>query len=136
MSTVYENEPPTSGKVLIKTTIGDIEIDLWSKETPKACKNFINHCLNKYYNGTIFHRVVKAFIVQGGDPTGTGSGGESFEGHPFTDEFHQRIRFTRRGLVAMANSGQNDNRSQFFITLGPCIDLNNKHTIFGSVSII
>ncbi|KAF1745311.1 hypothetical protein MXB_3804, partial [Myxobolus squamalis] len=133
MSSVYYTEPPNWGKVLIKTTIGDIEIDLWSRETPKSCKNFINLCLNKYYNGTIFHRVVKGFIVQGGDPSGTGDGGESFDGCPFADEFHQRIKFVRRGLVAMANGGINQNKSQFFITLGPCTDLNNKHTIFGSV---
>ncbi|XP_014675261.1 PREDICTED: peptidyl-prolyl cis-trans isomerase CWC27 homolog [Priapulus caudatus] len=86
-----------------------------------------------YYDGTIFHRVVKDFIVQGGDPTGTGTGGESIYGQPFKDEFHQRLRFVRRGLVAMANSGLNDNGSQFFITLGQTPELQNKHTVFGKV---
>lgn len=90
-----------------------------------------------YYNDTIFHRIVAGFIIQGGDPEGTGEGGESaFEdGEPFADEFHSRLRFVRRGLVAMANSGQpNDNRSQFFITLDATPELQNKHTIFGKVN--
>lgn len=87
-----------------------------------------------YYNGTIFHRVVKEFIAQGGDPSGTGEGGESIWGQPFKDEFHSRLRFCRRGLVAMANAGRDDNGSQFFFTLGPTQELQNKHTIFGKVS--
>lgn len=70
-------------KVLLKTTVGDIDIELWTREAPKACRNFIQLCMENYYNGTIFHRVVKDFIVQGGDPTGTGHGGESVYGHPF-----------------------------------------------------
>ncbi|NWV64261.1 CWC27 protein, partial [Malurus elegans] len=88
----------------------------------------------EYYNNTIFHRVVPGFIVQGGDPTGTGSGGESIYGAPFKDEFHSRLRFNRRGLVAMANAGPHDNGSQFFFTLGRADELNNKHTIFGKVT--
>lgn len=84
-----------------------------------------------YYVGTIFHRVVKDFIVQGGDPNGDGSGGESIYGGTFKDEFHTRLRFNRRGLVAMANSGKDDNGSQFFFTLGETTELQNKHTIFG-----
>nr|CAD7461749.1 unnamed protein product [Timema tahoe] len=119
--------------VLLKTTVGDIDLELWSKEAPKACRNFIQLCLEGYYNGTIFHRVVKGFIVQGGDPTGTGTGGESIYGEPFKDEFHSRIRFNRRGLLAMANAGRNDNGSQFFFTLGATPELHNKHTIFGKV---
>lgn len=89
-----------------------------------------------YYTNTIFHRIVAGFIIQGGDPEGTGEGGESVfeDGQPFADEFHSRLRFVRRGLVAMANSGQpNDNRSQFFITLDATPELQNKHTIFGKV---
>ncbi|NXI60126.1 CWC27 protein, partial [Chloroceryle aenea] len=89
---------------------------------------------SEYYNNTIFHRVVPGFIVQGGDPTGTGSGGESIYGAPFKDEFHSRLRFNRRGLVAMANAGPHDNGSQFFFTLGRADELNNKHTIFGKVT--
>uniref|UniRef100_F6Y4V8 Spliceosome-associated protein CWC27 homolog n=1 Tax=Ornithorhynchus anatinus TaxID=9258 RepID=F6Y4V8_ORNAN len=87
-----------------------------------------------YYDNTVFHRVVPGFIVQGGDPTGTGTGGESIYGAPFKDEFHSRLRFNRRGLVAMANAGPHDNGSQFFFTLGRADELNNKHTIFGKVT--
>ncbi|XP_073227409.1 spliceosome-associated protein CWC27 homolog [Porites lutea] len=134
MSNIYIQEPPTNGKVLLITTCGEIDIELWSKEAPKACRNFIQLCLEGYYDGTIFHRIVKGFCVQGGDPTGTGMGGESIYGQPFKDEFHQRLRFVRRGLVAMANAGPNDNQSQFFFTLGATPELNGKHTIFGKVA--
>lgn len=140
--------------MLLKTTGGDIDIELWSKETPKACRNFIQLCLEGYYDNTIFHRVVKNFIVQGklkqalqwkkctikeiyftgGDPNGDGTGGESIYGEPFRDEFHQRLRFSRRGLLAMANAGKDDNGSQFFFTLAATPELQNKHTIFGKVS--
>uniref|UniRef100_A0A3B3CEQ4 Spliceosome-associated protein CWC27 homolog n=1 Tax=Oryzias melastigma TaxID=30732 RepID=A0A3B3CEQ4_ORYME len=134
MSNIYIQEPPTNGKVLLKTSAGEIDIELWSKETPKACRNFVQLCLEGYYDGTIFHRVVQDFIIQGGDPTGTGTGGESVYGRPFKDEFHTRLRFIRRGLVAMANAGPHDNGSQFFFTLGRADELNNKHTIFGKVT--
>ncbi|KAL6447921.1 hypothetical protein ACFW04_000176 [Cataglyphis niger] len=134
MSNIYIQEPPTTGKVLMKTTVGDIDLELWTKEAPKACRNFIQLCMEGYYNNTIFHRVIKGFIAQGGDPTGTGEGGESIYGHPFKDEFHTRLRFCRRGLVAMANAGKDDNGSQFFFTLGSTPELQNKHTIFGKVT--
>ena len=133
MSNIYIQEPPTHGKVCLETTVGDIEIELWSKECPKACRNFVQLCLENYYNKTKFHRVVKDFIVQGGDPTGTGHGGDSVYGQPFKDEFHTRLRFVRRGLVAMANAGKDDNSSQFFFTMGPTQELQNKHTLFGKV---
>lgn len=88
-----------------------------------------------YYNDTIFHRVIKGFIAQGGDPNGDGTGGESIYGEPFKDEFHSRLRFARRGLVASANGGgKDDNASQFFFTLGEAMELQNKHTIFGKVT--
>ncbi|KAH9372374.1 hypothetical protein HPB48_014059 [Haemaphysalis longicornis] len=134
MSNIYIQEPPTSGKVLLVTSVGDIEVELWSKETPRACRNFVQLCLEGYYDGTIFHRVVRGFIAQGGDPTGTGEGGQSIYGAPFKDEFHSRLRFVRRGLVAMASGGADDNGSQFFFTLGSSPDLQNKHTIFGKVA--
>ncbi|CAG5125701.1 unnamed protein product [Candidula unifasciata] len=133
MSNIYILEPPTKGKVLLVTSVGDIDIELWSKEAPKACRNFVQLCMEEYYNGTTFHRVVKDFIVQGGDPTGTGTGGESIYGAPFKDEFHTRLRFVRRGLVAMANAGPHDNGSQFFFTMNQTPELQNKHTIFGKV---
>lgn len=87
-----------------------------------------------YYNDTIFHRLVKGFIVQGGDPSGDGTGGESVYGATFKDEFHSRLRFIRRGLVAMANAGRDDNGSQFFFTLGEATELQNKHTLFGKIT--
>ncbi|KAF9320942.1 hypothetical protein BG003_004224 [Podila horticola] len=136
MSNIYLLEPHTSGKVILHTSDGDIAIELWPKEAPKACRNFIQLCMEGYYTNTIFHRIVAGFIIQGGDPEGTGEGGESaFEdGKPFADEFHSRLRFVRRGLVAMANSGEpNDNKSQFFITLDATPELQNKHTIFGKI---
>ena len=82
----------SGNKVLLETTVGDIEVELWSREAPKACRNFVQLCLENYYNKTKFHRVVREFIVQGGDPTGTGRGGESVYGHPFKDEVHSRLR--------------------------------------------
>ncbi|GFR66125.1 peptidyl-prolyl cis-trans isomerase CWC27 homolog [Elysia marginata] len=133
MSNIYIQEPPTNGKVLLVTSVGEIDIELWSKEAPRACRNFVQLCMEGYYDGTIFHRAVKEFIVQGGDPTGTGDGGESIYSEPFKDEFHSRLRFVRRGLVAMANAGQHDNRSQFFFTMGMTPELQGKHTIFGKV---
>lgn len=83
MSNIYVTEPATHGKVILKTTVGEIEIELWSKEAPKACRNFVQLCMEGYYNDTSFHRLVRGFIVQGGDPTGTGEGGESIYGQPF-----------------------------------------------------
>merc|ERR1719483_364461 len=87
-----------------------------------------------YYDNTTFHRIIKDFMAQGGDPTGTGSGGESVYGAPFKDEFHSWLKFNRRGLIAMANDGKNQNLSQFFVTLGACDWLQKKHTLFGKVT--
>ncbi|XP_076392747.1 spliceosome-associated protein CWC27 homolog [Megachile rotundata] len=134
MSNIYIQEPPTTGKVMMKTTVGDIDLELWTKEAPKACRNFIQLCMEGYYDNTIFHRIIKGFIAQGGDPTGTGEGGESIYGQTFKDEFHTRLRFCRRGLLAMAGAGKDDNGSQFFFTFGPTPELQNKHTIFGKVT--
>lgn len=134
MSSIYITEPPTKGKVVLHTTVGDLDIELWPKETPKACRNFVQLCLEGYYDNTIFHRIIKGFIVQGGDPTGTGFGGESIYGAPFLDEFHTRIRFSHRGIVAMATSEADDNKSQFFFTLDKAPELQNKHTIFGKIT--
>ncbi|KAA1468997.1 cyclophilin-like protein [Dentipellis sp. KUC8613] len=123
---------PTKGRVVIETTAGDIDIELWSKEAPKACRNFLALAMEGYYDGVIFHRIVPDFLVQTGDRTGTGGGGESFFGEPFEDEIHPRLRFAHRGLVAMANNGtKNSNDSQFFITLDRADELHGKHTLFG-----
>ncbi|KAI0698351.1 cyclophilin-like domain-containing protein [Cytidiella melzeri] len=125
---------PTRGRVIIDTTAGEIDIELWSKETPKTCRNFIQLAMEGYYDGVIFHRIVSNFLVQTGDRTGTGSGGESIYGEPFEDEIHPRLRFPHRGLVAMANGGtRNTNDSQFFITLDRAEELHGKHTLFGRV---
>eukprot|EP00510_Aplanochytrium_minuta_P001912 CAMPEP_0184017198 /NCGR_PEP_ID=MMETSP0954-20121128/7383_1 /TAXON_ID=627963 /ORGANISM="Aplanochytrium sp, Strain PBS07" /LENGTH=319 /DNA_ID=CAMNT_0026298367 /DNA_START=121 /DNA_END=1076 /DNA_ORIENTATION=- len=136
MANHYLTEPPTRGRVLLKTTVGDLEIELWSKEAPLACRNFVQLCMERYYDTCIFHRVVPKFMAQTGDPTGTGKGGESIYGKPFKDEFHSRIKFNHPGQVAMASEGNvpDSNGSQFFITLAPCEWLNKKHTIFGVVT--
>lgn len=86
-----------------------------------------------YYDGTVFHRIIPGFIVQGGDPTGTGKGGKSIWGGKFEDEIRDYLKFNKRGLLAMANSGPNTNRSQFFVTLAKAPHINGKHTIFGRV---
>ncbi|KAI9018276.1 cyclophilin-like domain-containing protein [Hyaloraphidium curvatum] len=133
MSAVYSTEPAPSGKVVVKTTVGDLEVELFAKETPKTCRNFIQLALEGYYDGCLFHRVVPGFIVQTGDPTGTGEGGESVYGRPFPDELHSRLRFNRRGLLGMATVKQGENGSQFFFTLDKTEELNRKHTMFGRV---
>lgn len=135
MSSIYVSEPPTKGKVVVNTTYGPLDIELWPKEAPKAARNFVQLCLEGYYDNTIFHRIIKSFLVQGGDPTGTGTGGESIYGGVFADEFHSRLRFNHRGLVACANAGSpHSNGSQFFISLDRCDWLDRKNTIFGKVS--
>ncbi|KAK9390092.1 cyclophilin-like domain-containing protein [Lipomyces mesembrius] len=128
-------EPPTTAKVILHTTKGPIEIELWAKETPKASRNFLQHCMDGYYDGTIFHRVISDFLIQGGDPTGTGHGGQSIytdEGG-FSSEFHSRLRFNRRGLLGNAESETMNDNSQFFITLAATPELQRKNTMFGRV---
>ena len=133
-NTVYVTEPATHGKVVLHTSIGPLDCELWSKEAPKAVRNFVQLGLEGYYDGCIFHRVIKDFMAQTGDPTGTGKGGESVYGANFKDEFHGRLRFTHRGLLAMATTGPDTNASQFFITLSNCEWLDRKHTIFGKIT--
>lgn len=131
-----ESNPPAESRgdrVILKTTMGEIELELFPDKAPKACENFMGLIGKGYYNGTIFHRVIPNFMIQGGDPTGTGRGGRSLWGAPFEDEFHPELRFDRVGLLAMANSGPNTNGSQFFITVAKTPWLNNRHTIFGRV---
>ncbi|KAI9882411.1 MAG: subunit of the Arp2/3 complex [Watsoniomyces obsoletus] len=137
MSSTYNLEPPPTAKVLLRTTSGPILLELFAQQTPLASRNFLQHCLNGYYTSTLFHRVIPNFIIQGGDPSGTGSGGVPSinDGLPFADEFHSRLKFNRRGLLGMANSGlKNDNGSQFFITLGKTEELNGRNTLFGRVA--
>src|SRR3990172_6773907 len=118
---------------VIKTNMGTIEIQLFSDKAPKTVENFEGLANKGYYDGIIFHRVIDNFMIQGGDPTGTGRGGESFWGKPFEDEVGAGLKFDGAGILAMANAGQNTNGSQFFITLVPTPWLNNNHTIFGKV---
>ena len=164
MSNMQLNVPAQGDKVvLMKTTMGDIKIKLFPVEAPKTVENFLTHAKNGYYNGLIFHRVIKDFMIQGGDPTGTGMGGESIWGPKFSDEFSPLLR-NYRGALSMANSGPNTNGSQFFIVeassvpaqmieqmkglkdsgfptevtenytkLGGTPWLDNKHSVFGQV---
>lgn len=118
----------------IKTNMGDIEIDLFEKETPKTVENFVKLSKEGFYNGLIFHRVVNGFVIQGGDPEGTGRGGP---GYQFDDEITER-KYTKYSL-GMANAGPNTNGSQFFITVGSIQDVNlrnldGKYTLFGIVT--
>lgn len=119
--------------VILQTTQGDIQIKLFPDVAPKTVENFLGHVNNGYYNGLIFHRVIPNFMIQGGDPTGTGRGGESIWGGKFKDEVNPSVTFSKPGLLAMANAGPNTNGSQFFITTVPTPWLNGKHTIFGEV---
>lgn len=120
--------------VVLETTQGNIELQLFPEIAPLACENFIGLIEEGYYDGIIFHRVIKDFIVQAGDPTGTGAGGRSLWGdRPFVDEISDKVKFDKAGILAMANSGPNTNKSQFFITLKATPWLNGKHTIFGEV---
>jgi peptidylprolyl isomerase len=118
---------------IMTTNQGVIEIELRADLAPKAVENFITHSKNGYYNGLIFHRVIKNFMIQGGDPTGTGRGGESIWNQPFEDEFAPNAVFDKAGILAMANAGPHTNGSQFFITTVPAYWLNGRHTIFGYV---
>jgi len=120
--------------VKIETTQGTIEITLKPDVAPKACENFVKLAEKKYYNGVVFHRVIKDFMIQGGDPTGTGRGGESVWGKPFEDECTQTVTFNKKGLLAMANAGPHTNGSQFFITTAETPWLHMRHTIFGEVT--
>ena len=119
--------------VVLETNQGVIEIKLMPEVAPRACENFATLAQRKYYDGIIFHRVIKKFMIQGGDPTGTGMGGESIWGSPFEDEVTPEVTFDKPGLLAMANSGPNTNGSQFFITSARTPWLNMRHTIFGEV---
>ncbi|XP_021722099.1 peptidyl-prolyl cis-trans isomerase CYP71-like [Chenopodium quinoa] len=119
--------------VILNTTMGDIHMKLYPEECPKTVENFTTHCRNGYYDNLIFHRVIKGFMVQTGDPLGDGTGGQSIWGREFEDEFHKSLRHDRPFTVSMANAGPNSNGSQFFITTVATPWLDNKHTVFGRV---
>jgi len=119
--------------VVLETNQGNIEIKLKPDVAPKACENFTKLVEKGYYDDLIFHRVIKGFMIQGGDPTGTGTGGESVWGSPFEDEVSPFVKFGGPGILAMANAGPGTNGSQFFITTAKTPWLNMQHTIFGEV---
>ncbi len=129
-----------------KTNRGDIVVQLFPNHAPKTVENFVGlaegtkewthpktgeKATTRFYDGLVFHRVIKGFMIQGGDPLGTGFGGPGFK---FQDEFHPELAFTKPYLLAMANSGPGTNGSQFFVTAGPTPHLNQRHTIFGEVA--
>lgn len=122
-----------ANEVVFETSAGKIVFALKPEIAPKACENFIGLVQKGYYDGVTFHRVIKGFMIQGGDPSGTGRGGQSVFGKSFEDEFKPNVTFDKAGLLAMANAGPNTNGSQFFITTVPTPHLNGRHTIFGEV---
>ena len=130
-ATGAQNMQDTS--VILETNQGNIELKLMPQIAPRACENFIGLVKKGYYNGVIFHRVIKNFMIQSGDPTGTGGGGDSIWGKPFEDEVSPDMQFNVSGILAMANAGPNTNGSQFFITTAKTLWLDMRHTIFGKV---
>lgn len=129
--------PPKSwqpSNVTIETTMGPFVCELYWKHAPNTCRNFAELARRGYYNGVKFHRIIKDFMIQGGDPTGTGKGGASIYGKEFDDEISPDLKHTGAGILSMANSGPNTNGSQFFITIAPTQWLDGKHAIFGRVS--
>jgi len=121
------------GYVRLNTTMGPLNLELYCDTVQKTCENFLKHCASGYYDGTPFHRSIRHFMVQGGDPLGTGTGGQSIWGAPFKDEFKPQYSHTGRGVLAMANSGPDSNKSQFYITYRSAKHLDGKHTIFGKL---
>jgi peptidyl-prolyl cis-trans isomerase A (cyclophilin A) len=123
---------------IFKTSMGDFDIELNVKEAPETVWNFVNLAEGRqptvkdgpYYNGLIFHRVIRGFMIQGGCPEGSGRGGP---GYRFNDEFDKNLRHSVEGILSMANAGPGTNGSQFFITLGPTPHLDGRHTVFGRV---
>jgi len=128
--TLNENE-----KLIAKfsTNLGDFDIELFANRVPKTVENFVGLSLKHYYENVTFHRVIDNFMIQGGDPTGTGMGGDSYWGGNFEDEFQPDLIHNTAGILSMANAGPNINGSQFFITLVPTPWLNGKHSVFGKV---
>jgi cyclophilin family peptidyl-prolyl cis-trans isomerase len=114
-----------------KTQRGDFTVELYADRAPLTVENFVNLARAGFYDGTTFHRVIGGFMAQGGDPTGTGTGGP---GYDFADEFHPELRHDSAGVLSMANAGPGTNGSQFFITYGPTPHLNDRHSVFGRVT--
>ncbi len=123
-------DPQKKYSATFKTEQGDFTLELFADKAPKTVNNFVFLCRDKFYDGVTFHRVIKGFMAQGGDPTGTGMGGP---GYKFADEFHKDLRHNSAGILSMANAGPGTNGSQFFITHGPTPHLDNRHSVFGKV---
>jgi cyclophilin family peptidyl-prolyl cis-trans isomerase len=126
-----EIDPNKDYTAVMKTSCGTIELELFAKDTPTTVNNFVFLARQGFYDGLTFHRVIPGFVAQGGDPAGDGTGGP---GYQFEDEIVDKLKFDEPGLLAMANSGENTNGSQFFITTGEPTHLNGLHTIFGRVA--
>jgi cyclophilin family peptidyl-prolyl cis-trans isomerase len=125
-------DPKKKYTAVFQTDLGNFEVELFAAEAPKTVNNFVFLARDGFYDGTVFHRVIRGFMAQGGDPTGTGRGGP---GYRFADEFDPSLRHTAAGILSMANAGPGTNGSQFFITFGPTPHLDNHHTVFGRVSV-
>merc|ERR1711904_278292 len=119
--------------VTLHTSLGDLKVEVYCELVPRTAENFLALCASGKYDKTLFHRVIKGFMIQGGDPTGTGRGGESYWGGKFADELHPELRHAGAGVLSMANAGPDSNGSQFLITLAPTPHLDGKHQIFGRV---
>ncbi|KAK4695869.1 peptidyl-prolyl cis-trans isomerase-like 1, partial [Lecanoromycetidae sp. Uapishka_2] len=135
-TTMVSNLHPSASQktyIILTKFQGPITIELYNTHAPKTCKNFSSLAQRGYYNDIIFHRIIPNFMLQTGDPTGTGRGGSSIYGEKFEDEIDPTLKHTGAGILSMANSGPNTNGSQFFITLAPTPWLDGKHTIFGRV---
>ena len=136
MSKQWKNSPPMQidpkkkYKARMETDKGTMVIELFTDKAPKTVNNFVFLAREGFYEGIMFHRVISNFMVQGGDPTGRGSGGP---GYKFEDEFHPSLKHDKQGILSMANAGPNTNGSQFFITHTPTPHLDNKHSVFGQV---
>jgi cyclophilin family peptidyl-prolyl cis-trans isomerase len=123
-------DPKKKYTARMETDKGTMVIELFADKTPKTVNNFVFLAREGFYEGVIFHRVIPNFMAQGGDPTGSGSGGP---GYKFEDEFHPSLKHDKQGILSMANAGANTNGSQFFITHIPTPHLNNRHSVFGQV---
>ncbi|XP_051536083.1 RING-type E3 ubiquitin-protein ligase PPIL2-like isoform X4 [Myxocyprinus asiaticus] len=132
-ATAHEADVRRKATFVCTQTNENLNLELHCDKVPKTGENFIKLCKKGYYDGTVFHRSIRNFMIQGGDPTVTGTGGESFLGKPFKDEFRPNLSHTGCGVLSMANSGPNTNKSQFFITFCSCAYLDRKHTVFGRV---
>lgn len=113
--------------------MGTVTVEMYWRHAPNTCRNFMELVRRGYYNNTKFHRIIRDFMIQGGDPTGTGKGGQSIYGPTFEDEISPDLKHTGAGILSMANAGPDTNGSQFFITLAPTQWLDGKHTIFGRI---